>query len=79
MGETTRANIIGDFKNKYMKFLDVLKELSEKRFSNPTQDMTMEVWRFHKMVVTPMEEAWAKLNDEEKDKFINFIFKKEEK
>jgi hypothetical protein len=74
MATQTRSQVIEDFKTKYFKFLDTLKELSKRRFENPEADMTMEIWRFQKIVVDPMEVSYQKLSDAEKQRFIEVIF-----
>lgn len=62
-----------DFRAKYKKFLDWLPYMREKylKIAEAKPEKWKEIWdNFVAKVEAPMEEAWAKLTDQEKEIFI---------
>ena len=73
MLEVAERKEVLDFKGKYKKFLESLPAIVAERNKRKAWDADMEMiyWRFNKVVVTPMDEAWQKLTKVEKDKFFS--------
>jgi len=69
---------VDDFLNRYHKFITQLEIIRKERENRKENDPDLEMmnWRFIKTCINPMEEAWAKLTDKEKECLIPILLQK---